>query len=321
MGLHPFEPWSRAGPIRTSQLARALHVTEKTARERLRKLEKEGAIAGYEIHVNLRHLQLDWTTFHFRVPSRKKEEALAAVAEVDGVVGIQEFVGDDVFIDIYASDDAERQRRLTLIRRLLGGEGVAWYEHEMPEVDGALAPLERRIIVALRGRARTPAAALAKELGLTSRTIERRLGSLLAHGHAAILPRVDWTKSPRLIPFALTIDADPAVVPALRKQAPALAAADCCRHSWSATCCEPGSGTNLSLALYAGSLTQMEEVRQRFATQEGVREAKVLLPARRREPTLWLETVLRRFAVDERAKTTRKASSTTGAYAPRPRPL
>lgn len=300
LGHHPFEPWSRAGPIRLAQLARTLRVTEKTARDRVRKLEKEGAIAGYEIHLNLRHLRLDWTTYHFRVPSRTKEDALAAVAEVDGVVGIQEFVGDDVFLDIYAADDAELQRRLALLKRLLGAEGIGWYDHEMPPIARDLAPLDRRVAVALRGRARTPSATIAKELGLTSRTVERRLGAMLARGDAAIIPRIDWTRSPRLIPFALAIDADGSVVPALRRQAPTLAAADCCRSSWSATCCEPGSGTNLSLALYAESLPQMEEMRQRFATRTGVRKVDVLLPARRREPTAWIDAMLRRFADDDR---------------------
>lgn len=294
MGLHPFEAWSGATSLRVKRLARDTGASEKTVRDRLRKLEGAGTLAGYEAYPNLRHLGLAWSTFHYAVPSRDKARALSAIEDVEGVVGIQDHVGEDVYVDLYYASEDEMRLRMRLLKTLLGEGASDRIDHQMPPVRRPLSPLDWRIVSALRGRGRRAAREVARELSVSTRSVERRIAGMTAGGDMYIVPRVDWTRTPQLIPYALLVEAAEGAIAGLAAAAPRMAPG-CCRGSWAPTCCEP-SASHLSVALYATSLVEMEEQRARFAGADGVRSVRVLLPAARREPRAWLDAVLRRFA-------------------------
>lgn len=294
MGLHPFEAWSGATSLRVKKVARETKASEKTVRDRLRKLERAGTLAGYEAHPNLRHLALSWSTFHYVVPTRDKTRALAAIEDVEGVVGIQDHIGEDVYVDLYYATEDEMRLRMRLLKTLLGDGALDRIDHDMPPAKHALTPLDWRIIRALRGRARRPMREVAREIGVSTRTAERRVATMMAGGDLYVVPRVDWTRTPQLLPYALLVEATEGAILELADAAPRLAPG-CCRGSWAPTCCEP-SASHLSVALYASSLAEMEEQRMRFAQADGVGSVRVLLPAARREPRAWLDSIVRRFA-------------------------
>lgn len=315
IGLHPFEPWSSASPMRVKSVAREAKASEKTVRDRVRKLERSGVLVEFEAYPNLRHLGLTWSTFHYVVSTRQKARALAAIEDVEGVVGIQDHVGEDLYVDLYYASEEEMRLRMRLLKTLLGEGALDRIDHEMPAVRRALTPLDRRIIIALRGRARRTTAGVARELGISKRTAERRIAEMTSARDLYVVPRIDWSRAPHLLPYALLVEAEEGAVGKLADAAPRMSPG-CCRGSWAPTCCEP-SASHVTVALYATSLVEMEEQRMRYALAEGVQNVRVLLPSTRREPRAWLDALLRRFAEEPGAKATRPAARVSRTNASR----
>lgn len=214
MGLQPFVYGAR-GPdaLKPSRIAHELDVSVKTAKTRLQRLEEEGVIAGYQIYPNLRHLGVQWRSYFYRVPPEKKEGLNPALQAVEGLVHIFDFFGPDLCVDLYFRDQPELERRLRLVTELLGApRAFEWYDNRMPPAARSLSPLDWRIVKALRMRARTPLADLSGEVGVTDRTIRRRLGRMVSDGGIDVVPIIDPTRMKDTVPaaFLFRLDEDKA---------------------------------------------------------------------------------------------------------------
>src|SRR5688572_12512390 len=102
MGLQPFLTWPHPPErLKATKIAKDLGLSPETVKERIARLEKDGTIQGYEVYPNFRHLGLLSTTYHFRVPdTTQKTRALEQVGRAEGVVGVYNFVGPDVCVDL-----------------------------------------------------------------------------------------------------------------------------------------------------------------------------------------------------------------------------
>ncbi len=277
MGIQPFVYGAR-GPdaLKPSRIADGLDVSVKTAKARLQRLEDEGVVAGYQIYPNLRHLGVHWRSYFFRVPSEKKEGLNPALVAVEGLVHIYDFFGPDLCIDLCYRDQPELERRLRLVSELLGApRAFDWYENRMPLVTGSLSSLDWRIVKALRLRARTPLRDLSRDIGVTDRTIRRRLDRMVKEGGIDVVPLIDPTRMKDTLPaaFLFRLNEDKAQA-AIREIEHVFDSAYL--SSWVPPSPEMGHFITL---LVARRMADLDEMRRRAGDLPGVESVEAFIPA------------------------------------------
>ncbi len=295
MGIQPFVSGAR-GPdaLKPSRIARDLDVSVKTAKARVLRLEEEGVLAGYQIYPNLRHLGVQWRSFFYRVPAERKEGLNPALRAVEGLVHIFDFFGPDLCVDLYFRDQPELERRLRLVSELVGApRAFEWYNNRMPPVTRNLSPLDWRIVKALRMRARTPLKNLSGEIGVTDRTIRRRLGRMVSDGGIDVVPLIDPTRMKDTVPaaFLFRLDEDRAQA-AIREIEHVFDSAYL--SAWVPPSPEMGHFITL---LVARRMADLDEMRRRAGELPGVESVKAFIPVDVWHDEDWIdEAIDRRMA-------------------------
>lgn len=292
MGILPFVYGAR-GPnaLKPSRIARRLDVSTKTARARLRRLEEEGVVAGYQIYPNLRHLGFQWRSYFYRVPAEKKEGLNPALQAVEGLVHVFNFFGPDLCVDLYFRDPPELERRLRLVSELLDvPRAYEWYENRMPPVTGSLSPLDWRIVQALRMRARTPPTVLSKEVGVTGRTIRRRLRRMVNDGGIDVVPLVDPSRMKDTVPaaFLFRLDQDRAQV-AIREIEHEFTSAYL--SAWVPPSPETG---HFIILVVARRMADLDAMRHRAGDLPGVESVEAFIPAEVWHNEDWIDEAIAR---------------------------
>lgn len=318
MGLQPFLAWPHPPDnLRAARIARELRVSPETVKDRVSRMEAEGVIAGYEVFPNFRHLGVTATTYHFRAPdARSKARALGDVHNVEGVVGVFDFIGPTVCVDLAYRHSRELERKVDLVARLLDARTLphACFDYSPPEVPGPLRNLDWRIIRALRGQARRAPDDVAAEVGVSGRTVRRRIERMSAEGSIDIVPIVDTARMPGYIMYEalVTLDALPndasGLPPALQR---AFEAALCC--AWPL----PGRDQRcVTLLLLARSVAEIEAMRREAEALRGVTDVEILIPAGSVSRSDWVDE-----AIEARVRDTARATAPPAvSKAPPPAP-
>lgn len=185
IGLEPFTAGPRAArPWRPEVLANRLGKSPRLIKDRLARLEREGLIKRYDIQPNLTLLGLTARTYAFDFPTRADQrETLDRLGKVDGVIAFVEYVTSWLTVTLAFRDAPEHDRRLGTIRALLGGAAPqTWFEPYPPAPKRKPTRLDWRLLRSLRADASRPLHELAATLGVSTKTVRRRMDQLAAEG-------------------------------------------------------------------------------------------------------------------------------------------
>jgi DNA-binding Lrp family transcriptional regulator len=280
--------------VKPARLAKRVGLGVKAVKERIAVMERAGVIAGYDAWPNLAHFPMGWTTFHFRVPQERRAAFSKALETADGVVGGFEFLGEDVCVDVFHHDDAERARRVRHLTALAGASPWEFYAITSPAVTRALTPLDWRILQALRHDAKRSASDIARSLRVTARTVRDRLDRMVGEGSLWIVPRVDHSRIPGFIPFGLLVYARADAYREATQRARDALAPDAL-SMWAPPSAQLGS---LGAILRARTTGEMDEIRQRAADVPGIERVVLLVPTAMRGSSAWLDEEIDRRAGD-----------------------
>lgn len=290
MGLRPFETWPRDPErFRPGYLGEACGVSPETVKTRLQRMQAEGILTGYEIYPNVRHFGLKQTSFHLHLPQERKARAQEDLKPLDGLVGLYDFLGPDLCVDLCYRDDADLKRKLQLISRLTDQQRiVGFYERAMPTPNRALISLDWRIVKALRGNARRPLEEVAAELGVSTRTVRRRFDQMQRLGDVDTVAVVDLGRIPDVrifnLVFYLDDPQDKQAMAAIRKEFDASFLL-----AWQPPSADFGS---FHTAQFANSNEEMEAIRRRGAALPGVSRAEISIPCGAYYHGEWLDEAI-----------------------------
>lgn len=185
--------------FRAPELAKRVGVDEKTVRARLARMQESGLLDGYDLFPNLRLFGLqEGVLYYFAMDPEEKETAFATLGKTRRVTLVHDFFKGP-FCVVYAYPQEDPARRHEEIDALMGRKGEFVLEANPPQVPEAPSPLDWRIMAALRHEALLPAVELADRLGVTTRTIRRRLDRLADNHAYYVFPRLDPTKGDGLL--------------------------------------------------------------------------------------------------------------------------
>ena len=156
--------------------AKRLALDEETVRRRVERMESAGIIRGWQLLVNPNALGLKKFGILMTVsPRLRVEEAVRKVRLVQGVTYISRSVGETLRIGILCENQEALRNKVELISELTGTKELTTYAVRHPRTEVEPTPTDWRIIKALRPDPFVHYTVLAEKLGLSSRTVRRRL--------------------------------------------------------------------------------------------------------------------------------------------------
>lgn len=206
-GTQPSDP----RVFKPSYIADRVDRTPDTVKARIRGMEDDGVILGYQVLPNLAHLGLFSEAFYFEIDDTEDPTAVTdAVSDLDRILVLHEYLDGGLCVEFAYEDEAQRERTLAAACEITGDpQPCAFYDGAMPEVDRELSNLDWRILDSLRWQALKPLREVAEEVGVTRRTVKRRYDRMADEGSFVTVPILDPSQAPGLILFELMFFAEP----------------------------------------------------------------------------------------------------------------
>lgn len=175
--------------VRTSfaDLARRLGVDEETVRLRVKRARERGYMPPWRIRVNPHLLGHRPAGIDLEVGSAiPKSRAVAQLRLVEGVVLIVDYRGSGLMVLLWYPTEEALDRSRRLVESICGAPSRAVWKGVLPEPGLQLRPVDWRILNVMKDDARMDLKEVAAALGVTLRTVQRRLRAM-TEGRAIML--------------------------------------------------------------------------------------------------------------------------------------
>ncbi|MCL5067392.1 MAG: AsnC family transcriptional regulator [Thaumarchaeota archaeon] len=160
-----------------SNIARRLGIDEETVRRRLKKAEKLGSLPGWRMMINPHIMDCEAACLDLDVGSEEtKDRVISEISQIDGVIKILDFRGKGLQVTLYYPDEDALRKKIELIYSLSTSLSVPTvWEVRFPKTDIRMTETDWMIIWAMLDDARKSLGDVSKKVGVSTRTIERRL--------------------------------------------------------------------------------------------------------------------------------------------------
>jgi DNA-binding Lrp family transcriptional regulator len=294
MGVQPFADWPRdQDHLRPSFLAKHLGMSVEAAKARVRRMEKDGVIAGYELYPNYSLLGYTCVGYLFNLERPATAKTMGDLLAVDNVGMVERYMAPAIGIDLFDKTPAALDRRVQLLSTLLGAKSHARYaSYPAGPVGRQPTSLDWRIMLALRGRATRPLTEVAEELGVSARTVTRHHDRMWQEGLIDTVVRLNTGNVPGLLfanVFVRFKDLPAATVtPRIHKELDSEWA-----YCWSPPDREVAS---LVMGLVFQSPSHMQDAVDRLRAMPEVADADILLAAQSITNEAWLTEAMQTAA-------------------------
>ena len=174
------------------EMARDLQVDEDTIRNRIRKMELRGLIRGWKLGLNptLFGYQAEFVWVDVNPPSTK-EEVLRATAKIPNVIGIQNYFDEVIGVSLAYRSRELLDREITKLRQVASSHGTLTAKTPFIPCRMKLKDRDWRVVKSLREDPRKSYGEVAKELGVSRKTVKRRAEKMIRERALWALPELD----------------------------------------------------------------------------------------------------------------------------------
>jgi DNA-binding Lrp family transcriptional regulator len=182
-----------------SSIARKLKVDEETVRRRIRRAEQRGLLRGPELVLNPHLMGRIPLAMEVRVADSTNAKKLTVIQQiklVDGVLFIIDLQGDSLSVLLYCESEQAASRRTALISSIAGAtDPLILRKVGLPSCDLSLTRTDLLILRSLRSDPRKDTAEIASEIGVSTRTVERRISVLSSNNAFFYLLKPDFKRA------------------------------------------------------------------------------------------------------------------------------
>jgi DNA-binding Lrp family transcriptional regulator len=171
-----------------SRIAGKLGVDEETVRRRLKRAKESGWLPRWRMIVNPHLLGLEAAGVDLVVAENlSKAGVLAQIRLVDGVLRISDFQGRGAQVNLYYPDEESLQRKVKLFALIcwMSTKPTVWkVDYELPDMK--MVDVDWKLVEVMEPDARMDLQDVAKVVGVSVRTVQRRL-ALMREGKAVYI--------------------------------------------------------------------------------------------------------------------------------------
>lgn len=289
LGVEPFAGFAqRPQGLRASDVARSLGRNVRLVQDRITRMEEVGAIRGYALVPNPRHLGLELSTVHVPTHGAAGPSVLEGLSSLDGFVSVVSYLGSGICLKLSHRSAAELARRLDNARRLAGdaGEPRIMYRQSLPAVERDLTPLDWRIVAAFAPDPKRRLQEAADEVGVTIKTLRGRLKRMRDEGSVDEVAQLDFTRIEGVLPFEIAVWCDGAdiVTPRLLERL-----AD---NHWLHFRGPSDGYCDLLVRVFTTSPAEANQLVKAAEDVPGVRKAQPLMAAGARHDPRWVDEAI-----------------------------
>jgi DNA-binding Lrp family transcriptional regulator len=187
-----------------SSIAKKLGIDEETVRVNVKQSQQDGIIIGWMLEINLHILGQETTTTILEVDdASKKDLMIDRIRVIPGVIQMVNFFERGLRVDFCHENDGERERKLGLIKSITGDKNPVYWQRGFAPVNVKLKDTDWRILKALRRDSMQNNPEIAKEAGVSPRTVKRRLSFLIEEDVVYVRPVGDIKRFPGHVYFFL----------------------------------------------------------------------------------------------------------------------
>jgi len=163
-----------------SNIGRRIGVDEETVRRRLKRAEKLGSLPGWKMMINPHLLGYDAAGIDLEVENEVvKDRSVSEISKINGVVKILDFRGRGLQVTLYYPNEDALKGNVKLIGSISGSSSqpTVW-EMRFPRTDIRMTKTDWKILETMLEDARKSIQIVSKYIGVSARTVERRLTSI-----------------------------------------------------------------------------------------------------------------------------------------------
>lgn len=187
-------------------IASRLGADDTTVRNRYTRLQESGAMSGWQLIINPAFFGCRMGDIMVDVqPESAKADMIRKIKLVDSVVTLTNFYGKALRVLVMYNSDRSYSRTVELISRITNGETMIKAKMALPRSETErLTGTDVAIIRALSEDARKPYVLVARELGLSTRTVRNRVDRLRKENTIFTLPSLNVGRVHGLVPVLLS---------------------------------------------------------------------------------------------------------------------
>jgi DNA-binding Lrp family transcriptional regulator/ferredoxin len=170
-----------------SRTAKKLHVDEETVRRRITRMESHGVIEGWVILPNPHLLGRECVqVFLETVDDFKKKDAMEQLKKTEGMMSVHSFHNGSLLFSSAYPIEMSPEKQINLIETLCATRSSVVWNEKFPPFELEMTPTDWSILKSVRSGPRRRLSEIAREVGINTRTLNRRMERLV-EGHAFYL--------------------------------------------------------------------------------------------------------------------------------------
>jgi DNA-binding Lrp family transcriptional regulator len=194
LDIHGYPARSEVRETQAS-IARKLHLSKQTVKHRIDGYRNSGFLKRWQIFLNPKLIGQELAQVHLDViPPSSKGDVIAKIRLVDGVWHIANMYGNALGVGLSYENETALRNRLQLIARICNSEQVSLGRIPFPSCGYRFAPIDLAIIRAANGDPWQSNESIAKRAGVSTRTVKRRLDSMIRERAIFVTPNLDVTR-------------------------------------------------------------------------------------------------------------------------------
>jgi DNA-binding Lrp family transcriptional regulator len=187
------------------EIARKVGISPGTAHNRIAAMYAQGILKGSSVFPNPNLLGLRAGAYTMDIsPSKSKAEAIAKLKLVEGVGFVHDFLGTGAWTVFLYQHEQDLKEKLNQFEEIAGSQGTC-SNIPYPPCGRSLSQFDAKLILQASKKGLGKYRDVARDLGVSPRTLMRRLSKLVMERAILSLPKVDYHAMTGCVPADLLV--------------------------------------------------------------------------------------------------------------------